>query len=341
LSQLPFSKQQECFKQVFGTPADLLDTSSRVFNLLMAMQDLKRFEAADFELWFLSQSNDDVPMECGEVFFQIAEKILGEAASAAQASSLALAWNLVPYWRVLESHGPWTDDPLADFVCALLNKIDKLRIELDCESLIELDGEYCSLLKELREDLPSNFQPSLIILVEGITETILLPKFLALSTNKSAAVAATFIACGGANQLLRRYLQLQDATRIPILCVVDQDAIEQADTITDVLREQDYLHIWSGGEIEDAFPQQSILDTLNKYLQSLGASELLMADDLPREQRRTEVLNRLWRNRGLGDFDKVDFAEFQVSRLKTAQDVPNEGKKLMDNVREMALRENG
>jgi hypothetical protein len=58
-------------------------------------------------------------------------------------------------------------------------------------------------------------------------------------------------------------------------------------------------------------------------------------EDIPDGQRRTEVLDRLWRNRGLGDFDKVGFAEFQAARLKHVQDVPEEGRKLMDTIKEM------
>jgi hypothetical protein len=184
--------------------------------------------------------------------------------------------------------------------------------------------------------VPSNFIPSLLVLVEGNTEAILLPRFLALSGSKPGDPSITFVSCGGAKQVLRKYLQMRDLTRLPILCVIDKDATEQIETIEQVLRSNDRLHIWNAGEIEDTFTQESILDNLNIYLQSLGASELLLTEDLQSGNRRTELLNRLWRNRGLGDFDKVGFAEFMLTRLRSSNDVPPEGKELMNLIKNMA-----
>lgn len=335
LSQLPFSEQQEHFRTVFGTPEDLLEPSARAFNLILAAQDLKHFEAADFDIWFFSQENDSELLDCPDEFHSIAEAILQTKPSQSQAVSLFHAWSTVPYWRVLESYGPWAEEPLAEFVASILRKLDKMNPDCSPSSMLAIDARFSEKLREARSRLPGNFQPSLLVLVEGSTEAILLPKFLGLSGRTSDG-AAMFVSCGGANQLLRKYLHLRDLTRLPILCVMDHDAVEQIETIKDVMREQDNLHIWSVGEIEDTFPRDAILDSLNAYLQILGSADLLLPEDLSKSARRTELLDRLWRSRGLGDFDKVGFAEFQASRLKHSSEIPAEGRLLMNTIKEMS-----
>lgn len=340
LANLPLSVQQNCFASVFGTPEDLLDPTARMFNLVLTMQDLKQFEAADFDLWFFSQGNEESTGEFEEIFSQIAESVLGCKPEPAQVASLVQAWNVVPYWRLLESFGPWSDDLLADFVATVLNRFDKMRVSLQLDLVQLAQREFLKKLAESRPRLPANFQPTLLVLVEGNTESILLSKFLSLSKRRPADLSVMFIPCGGANQLLRKYLHLRDITKLPIVCVMDCDAEEQTATIRDVLRDSDRLHTWSAGEIEDTFTREALFDSLNGYLQSLGTSELLMIEDLDSDIRRTSLLDKLWRDRGLGDFDKVGFAEFQVQRLKSAQDIPEEGKRLMQNILSLATGKN-
>ena len=341
LNRLPLSEQQELFASVFGTPEDLLDATARMFNLVLAMQDLKQFESADFDLWFLSQGNEETTVECDGIFVEIAESVLGCSPSIAQTASLSQAWNVVPYWRLLESFGPWSDDPLSDFVATILNRYDKMRVSLNLDLVLLAQREFLKKLSECRPRLPANFQPTILVLVEGNTETILLSRFLLLSKRRPADLSVMFSACGGANQLLRKYLHLRDITLLPIVCVMDHDAEEQIDTINEVLRPCDRLHIWSAGEIEDTFSREALFDSLNGYLQTLGTSELLLVEDLNSGMRRTSLLDKLWRDRGLGDFDKVGFAEFQVQRLRTAQDIPEEGKRLMENILSLASSKNG
>lgn len=341
LSQLPFSEQQNCFRKVFGTPEDLLEPTARLFNLILALQDLRNFESADFDIWFFSQGNDELPLTSAPEFTEIAKALLKAEPTAAQSASLAHAWNTVPYWRVLESNGPWAEDSLTEFAVSVLGKLDRMRPVLEPDSVMSAEHEFRMRLCDWRSKLPGNFQPSVLVLVEGSTESILLPRFLSLTDRKSKDGTAMFIACGGANQLLRKYLHLQDLTHLPILCVVDHDAAEQIETIEDVLREKDHLHIWSVGEIEDTFPAGMLLESLNAYLQSLGVAEYLSMEDLGGVGKRTESLDRMWRHRGLGDFDKVGFAEFQAGRVRHSNEIPKEAQMLMNTIREMAAGKHG
>ena len=341
LSETTLSEQEECFRTVFGTPEDLLDQTARAFNLVLAMKDLQIFEAAEYDIWFLSQSNEENQPDFPPVFFDIARNLLGTEPSLPQVQSLNAAWNVVPYWRIVESAGPWAEDNLAIFISKFLNRLDRLKPDLSWDSMGNALSEFDKLVHDDRANLPSNFQPTLIALVEGNTEAILLPRFVSVAGIRAQTGTPLFIPCGGANQLLRKYLHLRDQVKLPILCVVDHDADEQSDTIRDLARDHDRLHIWNLGEIEDTFPALSLLEMLNAYLHSKGVSDLLQSNDLTYSERRTEQLDRLWRSRGLGDFDKVGFAQFQAGRIKHISEVPEEAKRLLSLLKTMQSSDNG
>lgn len=343
-----FEEQQECFQAVFGTPADLLDLTARAMNLVLALRDLQTFDNAEFDIWLLSQTNEEETKEQSaetQAEISILEEIAGDVLSTepnttvvpsqAQVQYLHHAWTIVPYWRVLESAGPWAEDPMAIFVARFMARLDLMRPNLSKEFFRSALTEFDKLLKEEREHLPTNFQPTVLALVEGNTEAIVLPRFVSVSSITAQEKTTMFIACGGANQLLRRYLHLRDVTTLPILCVLDHDAIEQAVTIEDLLRDEDRLHVWNEGELEDTFPALSLLETLNAYLHSMGVSELLRSDELTNGERRTEQLDRLWRARGLGNFDKVEFAQFQAARIRQSSDIPDDAKSLLKTLKSM------
>ncbi|MBX9573952.1 MAG: hypothetical protein K2X77_33965 [Candidatus Obscuribacterales bacterium] len=348
IDEASFEEQQECFKAVFGTPEDLLDLTARSMNLVLALKDLQTFDSAEFDIWLLSQTNEENAKELSSTEQEevaILEAIAGDTLSTepdttvvpsqAQIQYLHHAWNIVPYWRVLESAGPWAEDPMAIFIARFMARLDLMRPTLSKEFFKNALSEFDKLLKEERSELPSNFQPTILALVEGNTEAIVLPRFVSLSGISPQTATVMFISCGGANQLLRRYLHLRDTTVLPILCVLDHDAIEQAATIHDLLRDTDRLHVWREGELEDTFPALSLLETLNAYLHSMGVSELLRADELKDGEHRTEQLDRLWRARGLGNFDKVGFAQFQSARIRQTSDIPDDAKSLLKTLKSM------
>lgn len=341
LSETPMSEQQECFAAVFGTPQDILEPTARAFNTVLALKDLQFFDPAEFDIWFLSQSSEENQPELLEEFADLARKVLQIEPSTPQAQALYQAWNIVPYWRVLESAGPWAEDELALFATKYMRRLDRLKPELSAEFFQTALAEFDKMVHEDRASLPSNFQPGILILVEGNTEAILLPRFMSVAGIKTVNATPLFIPCGGANQLLRKFLHLRDLTSLPIFCIVDHDAEEQSETIHELLRKGDKLHVWSRGEIEDTFPSLTLLETLNAYLHSMGVSELLRSDELTQTERRTEQLDRLWRVRGLGDFDKVGFAQFQAGRIKNLSDVPDEAKHLLNLIKDMQTSDHG
>lgn len=76
--------------------------------------------------------------------------------------------------------------------------------------------------------------------------------------------------------------------------------------------------------IEDVFDKAVVIELLNRYLQPLKDTAPITLKDLDGQERRTAILNRLWRERGLGDFDKVGFAKSIVDGGMKVEQIPAE-----------------
>jgi hypothetical protein len=100
-------------------------------------------------------------------------------------------------------------------------------------------------------------------------------------------------------------------------------------------REIDRLHVLSGGEIEDVFTVDELVPLVNEYLHELRSAHLVDRSDLAGTGRRTQLLNRLWKQRGLGDFDKIGFARTVVTSKSVAGPVPADAVEIINSVRQL------
>ncbi len=324
----PLPAQQQMFCDVFGGNEDKLPP--RIFNIVLALEDIDRFEDSCFFNWYLSSvaeansSVRSVPLCDGLV------KQLGLSKGAA--IWLEHAYWTVPDWSAALSEGPWNDDSLAGFVADCLNP--HLSAEESCETVLAMRETFRSLLKRGRKALPSSFQPELILLVEGVTEAILIPRFAKLLSADLDALV--IIACGGANQLLRKYIALVDITPLPICCLIDKDADEQIAMVQQIHRpDKDAIHVWREGEIEDALGIDILLRYLNLFLSENGASSPVSLGEMASRGSHSVDLDRLWRARGLGDFDKVGFARYVADHI-VAEEIPQQVRQLIGTLKGLA-----
>ncbi len=145
------------------------------------------------------------------------------------------------------------------------------------------------------------------------------------------------VSAGGAKQVAKRYLLLRDLVAIPIVCIFDRDAEEQAALITDTIRDCDRLFVLQAGEIEDTFNSKSFARHLNRYLEVFpGSVQPVLEGDVPSGVSRKAILAKLWKARKLGDFDKIAFAESVARGLDTAGDVPSEFVQILRFLAEVA-----
>jgi hypothetical protein len=84
------------------------------------------------------------------------------------------------------------------------------------------------------------------------------------------------------------------------------------------------MHFLSNGELEDIFDDTTLIELVNKLLQESDLTEPVSQSDLPKGLRRTIALDRLWKERGLGDFDKVGFAKVALESIDDSKKVPKE-----------------
>lgn len=329
LANLPLSEQAELFNRVFGP---LGDQRSRNFSLQLALEDLQRFTSLSFDTWYYAFAHED--MAIVPQVSRLSEEL---DLSESQANWLNIAWTAAPDWHCLKEEGPWTANPLADFVVDVIEKLSERATHGAAPAeIIEVCREsFKNNLKDCRAHLPPSFQPNVLVLVEGPTEAVLLPRFAHLLHRKFSDFGILLIVCGGARQVERRYIGFADAVNTPIFVIIDGDAKEEIRTITDLLRPQDRLHAWLQGEIEDLLATPFLIQQINGYLAHLGEPGFVEAQEVTSRAGRTPALNRLWRERGLGDFDKVGFAEF-IAEHMTRQDVPAEAASVIRSIATVA-----
>ncbi|HEY9682118.1 MAG TPA: ATP-dependent endonuclease [Oculatellaceae cyanobacterium] len=219
-----------------------------------------------------------------------------------------------PDWFRLLQPGEWTFDPRAEFVALVLqhseSTLSSTKYSAIDDNFRQFNEIFLDVLAQRRSSLPPGFLPNRVILVEGVTEQILLPHFakcLQAGWNERAIFVQPV---GGANQLTKRYPALRASVKIPIDCVLDGDVESQAQAIAAVLKNGDRLFVLEGGAIEEKFPRELIVDLTNAYFAELGGEAIyaeVTAQDLLGDSNQ-DSLERLWRKRNRGTFDKTGFA---------------------------------
>lgn len=321
-------QQDYLFDMAFGGRPT--DTASRLLSVLLGLEDLRRFEEIAFASW--SKEAGDDTEQVGPPhsnFWETLRIWMKELNLTASQQKWLLHCALAsPNWSLLQSSGPWKNEARAEFLSdalLVINSILKNSQGLDGDLLHRCKTGFSNLLAERRNELPGDFLPNVMALVEGATEALLLPRFAELLNVDLQAHAIMTVSAGGAKQVSRRYVLLRDLVSIPIVCIFDRDAEEQAEVVIDSLRDSDRVFVLQAGEIEDTFELGSFVRLLNAYLGSFpGSVQPVLLSDFSNGVSRKTVLSKLWKSRQLGAFDKIAFAQSVARNLDAAKDVPAE-----------------
>lgn len=218
-------------------------------------------------------------------------------------------------------------------------KNDKLTQELldnkiNYASALELIDENCVVnLKWLKsldnaEDLIKNrefhylkYPIEKVLLVEGLTEEILLPAFSRYLGYDFYQKGIQIIPAGGKNQVVKMYYKLIDELKLPIFLLLDRDAEDNIKQITPRLRNIDKIHLVSCGEFEDLLPKSLIVKTVNSHFENfLTISENDLSEELP----NAKILENLFKTKGLHEFKKAEFAKLIRANISVDTDVSPE-----------------
>jgi hypothetical protein len=325
---LPLSAQDELFSRVFGSETD--DNLDTIFSIVLALEEMDRFKPIVFESWANGLATGFANKTVEGWFTKVVpDKSVEQLAKQLGLSAGQLAWVVhcslaVPDWKRLCSPNlQWSEDPRSSFITTCIKSIgEKTSHQLTVEDIVNARSIFQSLLKEKRNELPGHFLPRVIVMVEGGTESVLLPHFASLLNIDFASLGIMIMPAGGSKQMVRKFLDLRDSTSIGIALIFDADAVEQMELVEDSLRDCDQLHRWNNGEIEDTLPVEILVQQLNSFLHASGNNTYVTTTDFPSDRRRTDVLNQLWRKRGLGDFDKIGFAEAVTNNLVEPSQIP-------------------
>jgi hypothetical protein len=327
LAGLMQEKQNKLFTRVFGATNSLHQRKCGLLNKFIALEEFRRFKQLTFDAAVLDLNADGTRAHAS----QHRNDVFQEQLSLSQKQWLNHVDSIAPDWTKLNRQGPWSKDMRAKFLSDCLQ-------EIGIGNVSDIDAYNCfkAKLNKWRSQLPGEFLPNVILLVEGHTEALLLPHFARGLNVNFDSLAVSLMVAGGANQVVRKYMQLKELISIPIVCVLDADVNTQAAMLKEHLRDNDRLHILESGEIEDVYDASTLVELLNNYLDVIrsgrAAVRPVSIQDIRKTVPRKIILNSIWKERDLGEFDKVGFAKSIVQNDSIR--VPSEGRRMVDIVLE-------
>lgn len=172
--------------------------------------------------------------------------------------------------------------------------------------------------ESMRKKYATHFPLKKIIIAEGITEEILLPIFSKILEVDFDKYGFHIISAGGKNQVVKAFYQYSEILKLPIFVLLDNDAKENLEQIKPKIRNIDKIHLVQSGEFEDLLPQKLILRTLNNHLKNLSFVEV---SDFNAELSTVKNLEEIYKEKGLEDFKKSDFAHLISENVKSREDL--------------------
>lgn len=183
--------------------------------------------------------------------------------------------------------------------------------------------------EEIRNKFSTRFPISKVLLAEGITEEILLPKLGWLLGYDFDKMGIWVMGAGGKNQVVKTYYKLAEELKLPIFVLLDNDAKENLEQITPKLRSQDKIHLISSGEFEDLLPTNLILKTVNSEFQNFVT---ITEEEFNPELSTVNNLVEIFRIKGLHEFKKADFAQKVAENIFDVSDVSEEIKEIFEEL---------
>lgn len=206
-------------------------------------------------------------------------------------------------------------------ISAVLDLISNtLAAPINLKRLLMIENDLTNLI-EKREKFALRFPVEKVVLCEGITEEILLPRFSKLAGYDFDKFGVKLISAGGKNQVAKLYCELKDELKIPIFVLLDADAVETSNQIGKIKRAGDSIYLIKHGEFEDIFSLNLIKRTINKRFKNICECSI---SDFKLDKPMTKILSDFFRLHELGDFQKADFAKELAENLKYGTDLTDE-----------------
>ena len=235
----------------------------------------------------------------------------------------------------------------------LINEDKTFIINSKTKALLENNINYQACVKLIGDDSPVNllwlksltksstmtrerdglrYPLEKIVISEGITEEILLPKFASICDYDFDKNGIYIISAGGKNQVVKLFYKLVEMVKIPIFVLLDSDAAFNNDEIKPKLRTIDKVHLIKHGEFEDILP----ISLINKAL-NYGLNNISMIEDelITQDISMVKNLEEIFRHRGLHEFKKAEFAHMVEKSLNSKGDISPEISEIIDEIKKL------
>ncbi len=184
------------------------------------------------------------------------------------------------------------------------------------------------------ENRKANLYPvEKVLLVEGITEEILMPEFAKRLGYEFKKKGVFVISAGGKNQVVKYFYRFAECLKIPIFVLLDSDAEENYAQIKPRLRDGDFVHVISKGEFEDILPKSLIKKTINYETEYISMGDTA---SLENSVSTVEFLEEFYRHRGLNEYKKAEFAQAVKENITGMDDVSAE---IAEIIQELSLQQ--
>lgn len=163
-----------------------------------------------------------------------------------------------------------------------------------------------SIANKIRKDEKTLFPVQKLILTEGITEEILLPKFAEVFGFDFNENGIYILATGGKSKVLSIYAELKYILKIPVFVLLDNDAEPVYNDVCSVLRDCDKAYLIKSGEFEDILPKNLIKKA---FVEMNYDTNPPTDEELQSDIKTCKTLEDMCKSRGLGEFRKAHFAK--------------------------------
>lgn len=213
-------------------------------------------------------------------------------------------------------------------ISALLENIDEETAPLNLKFLIEANKLFnkqnhvnIDKLLDLRNKKCLKYPVSKLVIVEGITEEILLPVFGSKLHHDFNKEGIYVLGAGGKSKSPNIYMKLRDRLKIPVFFLFDNDALEQCLLLEKNILRKDKIIVIENGEFEDILSLNLLKRSLNAEYETITP---ILKDDLHIYSRMCENIEYYYRTRQLGEFKKSKLSKIIAKNIKYKTDVTKE-----------------
>ena len=184
--------------------------------------------------------------------------------------------------------------------------------------------------KEYRNKYDLLFPIEKVVIAEGITEEILLPEFAKFCGYNFDKNGVKIIAAGGKNQVVKLYYKMCEEVKLPIFILLDKDAESNEELINTKLRKQDKVYLLNSGEFEDLLPKRLIKKTINNEMKNFVK---IRTSDLDSNVPMVKVLEEFFKEQGLHEFKKAEFANQVKQQINSETDISDEVRDIIEKIK--------